>query len=217
MRIGWLPLLLCVLALGCKSESKAPPPPPKEKGSAPEPPPPPEIDASAPAAAKPAPSPDVTGKLKTALPVIKKMASDAAVVKEVQALNKKKIGLDKIKELDVAWSAATGITDKMKPYLESSCAKALAKYTAELPAIVEAFAMDNQGALVCATSKTTDYWQGDEDKWQKSFAGGKGAEFIDKPKFDDSSQTYSIQVSVPVSDGTNVIGALTVGLAIDKL
>src|SRR5215216_3883916 len=103
----------------------------------------------------------------------------------------------------------------MKPYLEGACTKALSKYTGELPALVQSFAMDNQGALVCATSKTSDFWQGDQDKWRKAYADGNGADFIDKPKFDDSTQTYSVQVSV--SDGKQVVGALTVGLAMDKL
>ena len=37
-----------------------------------------------------------------------------------------------------------------------------------------------QGALIAATQRTSDYWQGDEAKWQRSFAGGAGSEFIDR-------------------------------------
>jgi len=212
---GFRTVLLCAVLCACKSEKKTPDQPPAGSGSAAVVPEKlVEVDA---AAAKPPEPADASAKVQGAMPTIKKIAADPAVVKAVQAQNGKKMKLDDIKALDKEWSAARGVIDKMKPYLESGCAKALAKYTAEMPALVESFAMDNQGAIVCATSKTSDFWQGDEDKWQKSYADGKGAEFIDKPKFDDSSQTYSVQVSVPVSDGKTVIGALTVGLAMDKL
>jgi hypothetical protein len=81
----------------------------------------------------------------------------------------------------------------------------------------ETFIMDNQGALVCATAKTTDYWQGDEAKWQRAYNEGKGGVFIDRPKFDDSSAQRLAQISVPVLDQGAAIGAITVGIAIDKL
>ena len=74
-----------------------------------------------------------------------------------------------------------------------------------------------QGALVCATAKTTDYWQGDEAKWQRAFNEGKGAVFIDRPKFDDSSAQRLAQISVPVLDKGVAIGAITVGVSLDKL
>jgi hypothetical protein len=160
---------------------------------------------------------DQTAKVDKALPLIRKLAADDAIKKAIKAQNAKKTSLDDIKNLDAEWQKATGVIDKMKPYLDNDCVKAIKKHAAELPAIVEAFAMDDQGALVGTMNKTSDFWQGDEDKWTKSFAGGKGAEFVDKPKFDESSQTYSVQVSVPVLDDDKAIGAVTVGLSLDKL
>jgi hypothetical protein len=62
------------------------------------------------------------------------------------------------------------------------------------------------------SDRTSDYWQGDEAKWQKSFNGGKGAVFFDERKFDSSAKAVIIQVSVPVIDQGKVIGALTVGV-----
>lgn len=207
-----------VLSAACKNkEQTKPQPAPTPVGSgsavaAPVPVPPPAPDASpAPAAA------DLTPKIDAVMPNIRKLAAEGDVVKAVKAQNAKKMSLDAIKNFDAEWSAATGVTDRMKPYLDNPCAKALDAGKAQTPALVEAFAMDDQGGLVCSISKTSDYWQGDEPKWQQSFASGKGAEFVDKPKFDDSSQTYSVQVSVPVMDGGKVIGAITVGLGLEKL
>ena len=33
--------------------------------------------------------------------------------------------------------------------------------------------MNNRGTLVCSAAETTDYWQGDEPKWQKTYVEGK--------------------------------------------
>lgn len=152
-----------------------------------------------------------------ALPTIRKMAADPVVVKAIKAQNAKKLSMEWIKKMDAEWMATTGISDKIKAYLDNPSSVALRSYKAALPAMVECFSMDDQGGLVGTIGKTTDYWQGDEAKWQKSFAQGKGAVFIDKPEFDDSSQTYSVQISVPVMDGGKAIGALTVGLSLDKI
>jgi len=77
--------------------------------------------------------------------------------------------------------------------------------------------MDNQGGNVAMTDKTSDYWQGDEAKFQKSFNGGAGAVFVDEVEFDDSAQAYLVQVSVPVKDNNTVIGAITIGIDVDKI
>jgi hypothetical protein len=90
------------------------------------------------------------------------------------------------------------------------------KYASK-PYFDEIFVMDNQGANVAMTDKTSDYWQGDEAKFIKSFNGGHGAIFVDQVKFDDSSQAYLAQVSVPVWDGDKVIGAITFGIDVDKV
>lgn len=45
------------------------------------------------------------------------------------------------------------------------------------PEYAEIFVMDNQGANVAMSDKTSDYWQGDEDKFVRSFAGGEGKVF----------------------------------------
>jgi hypothetical protein len=70
---------------------------------------------------------------------------------------------------------------------------------------------------VAMSDKTSDYWQGDEAKFKKSFNNGEGAVFIDDVKFDDSSQAYTVQVSVPVIDGDKVIGAITFGIDLDQM
>ncbi len=82
----------------------------------------------------------------------------------------------------------------------------------------EIFVMDNKGLNVGQSHATSDYWQGDEAKWQKTFNQGMDAVLIGEVEFDESSQTYQVQVSLPVydADGT-ALGAVTIGLDADRL
>jgi hypothetical protein len=79
--------------------------------------------------------------------------------------------------------------------------------------------MDNKGLNVGQSGITSDYWQGDEAKWQKTYGKGPDAILIDDVEFDESSQTFQSQVSLPVVDSISgeVIGAVTVGVNMDLL
>ena len=145
------------------------------------------------------------------------LGTDPVIVAAVKAENAKGKTLAQIKEMDEKWKAHPGIADYMKAMMDSECGKHLQAIQNSAPYYSEIFVMDNQGANVAMTDKTSDYWQGDEAKFQKSFNGGAGSVFVDDVEFDDSAQTYLVQVSVPVKDGGKVIGAITFGINVDKI
>lgn len=149
--------------------------------------------------------------------VLSKVANDAAVVAAVKAQNAKGASLDSIKELDEKWMKTAGYDDFMKSLMNNDCAKYLNQLVKTYRYITEAFVMDAKGANVCMIDKTSDYWQGDEDKHKKSYAGGKGAVFVDKAKFDESTQNYAAQISVPVLEGGKAIGAITFGINVEEV
>jgi hypothetical protein len=142
--------------------------------------------------------------------------SDAAIVAAVKAQNAKRVPLAQIQKTDEQWTAGKA-AELIKQLTTGACADRLRELGAGNPAYGETFVMDDQGALVCSTVKTSDYWQGDEAKWQRAFNGGKGAVFIDRPKFDESASARLAQISVPVLDNGTVIGVVTIGVAADKL
>lgn len=146
-----------------------------------------------------------------------KMGSDPVIVKAVKQENSKGKTLAQIQEMDKKWMATAGVDDFMKALMDSDCGKHLRNIQKSQPYYAEIFVMDNLGANVAMSDKTSDYWQGDEAKFTESFKGGAGAVHISDVKFDDSTQAYLVQVSVPVKDGENVIGAITIGLDMDKL
>ena len=139
------------------------------------------------------------------------------IISAVKQQNAKKKSLDEIKAMDARWRADSGLTDYMKAIMETDCAKILYEIQKSKPYFAEIFVMDRQGANVAMTDKTSDYWQGDEAKFQKSFAGGKGAVFVDEVEYDDSALAYLVQVSVPVMAGGVAIGAVTFGIDVDLI
>jgi hypothetical protein len=153
-------------------------------------------------------------KAQRAIPRIKKIAADPAVIEAVKGQNAKKTPLAAIKNADAAWiSGETKLSDQIAA---RPCSVRLQHLLNADKELTEAFAMDDQGANVCMSDRTSDYWQGDEVKWQKSFNGGKGAVFVDERHYDSSAQAVIVQVSVPVLDQGKVIGALTVGVKAEE-
>ena len=83
--------------------------------------------------------------------------------------------------------------------------------------IAEAFVMDAKGLNVGLSDLTSDYMQGDEGKHQKTFGAGPDAIFIDEVEFDESSGAFQSQLSATISDGGTPIGAITIGVNVEKL
>lgn len=146
-----------------------------------------------------------------------KYSTDAVIIKAVKEENAKNKTLDQIKKTDKKWQDTPGIDAFMKSLISSECGKYLVGIQKEKSYISEIFVMDNKGANVAMSDKTSDYWQGDEAKFIESYKDGVGAVHIGDVEFDESTQTYSVQVSVPVKDGDKVIGAITFGIDVDSI
>ena len=127
-----------------------------------------------------------------------------------------------IDRLDQTWRAEVGSADSalIRGVLDHSASALLRDWVAASDgAITEVFVMDAQGLNVAASDVTSDYWQGDEEKHSETYAKGPDAVHISEIEFDESSQTYQAQVSVPIIDSATgqVVGAMTVGLNADRL
>lgn len=143
------------------------------------------------------------------------LSTDPIIIEAVLEANDEGKTLSEIRAIDEEWKATPGIDDFMAELLSSECAEYLMEIQDDYGFISEIFVMDDQGANVAMTDKTSDYWQGDEAKFINSYNDGDGDIFIDEVEFDDSSQTYSVQVSIPVDDDGDIIGAITIGIDLD--
>ena len=156
---------------------------------------------------------DVTALAKDELATIG--FKDKVIRKAVRDQNKKGLTMDYIMKMDKGWRGQPEDTYFIKEIRENKCGDRLRDLIAERDYLFEIFVMDNQGANVCMSGTTSDYMQGDEDKWQKSFADGEGAIFIDLPEKEDGKMVQ--QVSVPVMYKGKAIGAITFGVYPDKV
>ena len=150
--------------------------------------------------------------------------SDKIVVNAVKAQNEKHASLSQadIDKLDKQWMAEVDAAQKplIDSLMKNELSAFLAKKKAEAQGVVtEVFVMDNKGLNVGQSDITSDYWQGDEDKWQKTFLLGPDAIHFGKVNKDESTQMLQMQVSVSIKDPETgkVIGAVTFGINVDQL
>jgi len=150
--------------------------------------------------------------------------SEALVVEAVKAQNAKNAALSEadIDSLDKQWRAEVGGSER--PMIEEIMGRELSTWLASMREgsggfVTEVFVMDNRGLNVGQSDVTSDYWQGDEAKWQETFLKGAGAVFVDEIERDESTQMLQSQVSMAIVDPatSEVIGAVTVGVNVDQL
>ncbi len=127
-----------------------------------------------------------------------------------------------IDRLDQTWRAEVGSdsSELINSVLENEAANFLRQRIEEADgAISEIFAMDARGLNVAASNATSDYWQGDEPKFQESYGFGVGSVHYGEIEFDESSQTYQGQISVVIVDPESElpIGAITIGVNAEAL
>ncbi|MGF0540540.1 hypothetical protein ACQQ2Q_21290 [Agrobacterium sp. ES01] len=149
--------------------------------------------------------------------------NDPVIIDAIKAQNAEHAGLGEgdIDALDKTWRAGVdgGDTSLIDKVLANPVSEFLRAKQAESDgAIAEVFVMDDKGLNVGQSDITSDYWQGDEAKFQKSFGAGKDVIFVDEIEKDESSQTLQSQASVTISDEAGTpIGAVTVGINLDAL
>ncbi|WP_137156277.1 PDC sensor domain-containing protein [Rhizobium sp. FKL33] len=149
--------------------------------------------------------------------------NDPVIIEAIKAQNAKTAGLSDadIDGLDKTWRAEVDGGDRkmIDEVLNNAASKFLhEKQEASEGVIAEIFVMDAKGLNVGQSDVTSDYWQGDEDKFQKSFGAGKDGFFVDEAEKDESTQALQSQASMTIVDESGApIGAVTIGINLDAL
>lgn len=127
-----------------------------------------------------------------------------------------------IDALDKQWRNERESDDK--PLISATLSAPLSVYLLRIQAgslglYPEIFVMDANGLNVGQSAITGDYWQGDEDKFQKTFPKGPGSVFIDAPEWDENFKVWRAQLNLTLSDPETgkPIGAATVEFNLDEL
>ncbi|MEO7221295.1 MAG: hypothetical protein ABIY37_02390, partial [Devosia sp.] len=155
---------------------------------------------------------------------LKQIAANPVLVAAIMAQNATTAGYDqaKIDALDLQWRAE--VDAAAKPLIDATLANEASVYLAKVQdesggKFTELFATDAKGLNAAQSTVTSDYWQGDEDKFTKSFGAGADAVFLGEVEQDESTQTFQSQVSITVTDPATgaPIGSITVGVDLSVL
>lgn len=159
---------------------------------------------------------EIMDALKAKVTTIQKIAAKPIIVDATKQQNAQNLNLDQIQKMDQEWMSSKALSPLKASMYESPAGAYLKNLVlASQGQYNEAFLTDNKGANVAAYPITTDYWQGDEEKFSQSFGSGQGQVYISPVKYDESSQTNAAQISVPVLDEKNQsIGVLIVGISL---
>jgi len=155
-----------------------------------------------------------------------RLAALAAEPALLAALRERNAGPDRsaaeIEALDLDWRAQVGAASA--PLIEAVTGRpaSLRLQTmrdASQGLLTEIILMDRHGLNVAVSDVTSDYWQGDEAKWTETYGAGAGSVHVSEVEFDESTQTYQAQVSMPVADPDTggVAGAVTFGVNVEFL
>jgi len=146
-------------------------------------------------------------------------ANSARVISAVMDQNAKTAGMSEVQIIawDNQWRGEVGQAEQ--PTISEVMGHSLSAFLSEQVSasngrITEIFVMDSVGLNVAASDVTSDYWQGDEDKFQKTYLAGPNAVFVDIIEFDESAQSYQCQISISLTDPATgqAVGAMTIGL-----
>ncbi len=153
---------------------------------------------------------------------VKNWVANADLVAAIKAQNEKHANLAQadIDAMDKQWRAETGASSK--PMIDEVMGRAVSGFLSQVKnetegLVTEVFVMDAKGLNVAQSDVTSDYWQGDEAKWKKTYLAGPDAVFIDEVEEDESTQTFQSQLSMSIVDPASgeVIGAITVGMNVE--
>ncbi|WP_413204901.1 hypothetical protein [Rhodospirillum sp. A1_3_36] len=149
---------------------------------------------------------------------------DSPVVQTTLLARQKEVSAYTQKEIDAwdkRWRAERDQQDQ--PLVASVMASPLSTYLLRIQAMstglyTEIILMDAKGLNAGLSSISSDYWQGDEAKFQKTFDVGADAVFVDEPEHNDKTGTDRVQVNLTIPDSAGApLGAVAVEVNLTEL
>jgi hypothetical protein len=158
-------------------------------------------------------TPAIQAELDRQKRIVAGWAADPVIVKAVVEQNARGPlpGMDNAK-----WKVLRRSDPIVRAFQSNAAGQFLrAKMEASRGMITEAFLSAAQGEKVAFAEKTTSYIHKGVAKFDVPFTT-RGA-WQGRPEFDESAQTYQIQISVPVLADGAPVGALVVGVSLSQL
>lgn len=127
------------------------------------------------------------------------LARVPTVLNAAAAANAAAFDAARVRAIDQGWQAGRPLTAGADRVLTNDAARFLADVTRQNPIYREVLLTDRSGRLAAASQRTSDYFQADEEWWKEAFGDGvRGRVFVTGTVYDESAQSHSIQIAVPV-------------------
>ena len=104
----------------------------------------------------------------------------------------------RIAKIEETWPGRPDDSPEVLAVTTNPIAEALIRFQRYHPLFAEVFVTDKLGQLVAASEKTSDYWQADEQWWQRGRRVAFRKVYAEGINFDDSANVYSIDVVIPI-------------------
>ncbi len=141
------------------------------------------------------------------------LAEYDTIIQETLKYNKLNIDAP---SMDERWEELTTDSPELKTILDNPAAEDILSFIKTTSIEGEGFLIGENGGLVAATNKTTDYYQGDEAQFIKTIKLQPGEAWVKPNIHDKSAASMLVKIAVPVFDrtqkGRRPIGVLVVGL-----
>jgi ABC-type amino acid transport substrate-binding protein len=125
-----------------------------------------------------------------------------------------------IQELDKQWRDPNhnGHEELLSKVLNSEGSELLRKIQSSSQGLIlEIIVINKYGVNVLASHKTTDYYQGDEDKFIQAIQTTTQTPHISPIRFDASAREFGTQISIPIESGSKNIGVVTFTIDLGKV
>lgn len=164
---------------------------------------------------------DVTDAMDNNLDALNELALDVFMQETVaQESPIQPPSLDKFQSLDTRWERASDSDALIQSVIADELSAEFRNFQSIFPQFVEVFVTDQYGGILSSSDRTSDYYQADEGWWQAAWNDGKGGVYIGEPVFDESSDTLSIQMAIPIASRNTpgkLIGVLRATIDLNEL
>jgi len=106
--------------------------------------------------------------------------------------------------IEARWPTMAADDPFMRAILTNEIAGQLNSFRALHQVFAEIFVTDANGRLLASTDKTSDYWQADEEWWQRGFSLPLRSHYVEGIQYDESARVFSLDVAMPIRDRTKV-------------
>ena len=158
---------------------------------------------------------NISEKLNSEINKLESIISSPSLVKEVEESNSLYEGMDETEveqgllEVDKLWTSRDGEEKLPDAYSNKKTSEELKVIVETSSELAEVFITDKFGGLVAMSDTTSDFYQADEEWWQKAYNNGRGAIFLGDVEFDKSSMTRGITMALPIiSKEGSIIGIM---------